>query len=171
MPGWPTMRPSAPDESWTNFLEILFLCATNFFNWKKHVYYFASIWSLSFGAPFWYSFLILVVVSLTLLCIMMHVQHYHQWKWHEGGRNEWGAYAYVRLTYTLVYTSAPNGSQTICEYVWTGLRICAALSVNGSRTVRCEPKFVGFLREHKEKCAGCPFHAPGVICSPQIREN
>ncbi len=53
---------------------------------------------------------------------------------------------------------------TLCAYVWMGLQTCAVLSVNGSHTVYCEPKFVGSLREHKENriCrssfprTGCP---------------
>ncbi len=46
--------------------------------------------------------------------------------------------------------SMPNGLRTKCAYVWMGLRTCAALSENSSHTIRHEPKFVGFLREHKE---------------------
>ncbi len=42
-----------------------------------------------------------------------------------------------------------------------------------------EPKLVGFLHEHKENwmcrvsfpCTRCPFHAPGVLCSPQVYGN
>ncbi len=71
---------------------------------------------------------------------------------------------------SLVYTSAPNGSQTKCAYVWTGLQTCAAPSANGSHTVRHEPKFVSFLREHKENwmrwvsfpCTGYPLLASGL---------
>ncbi len=51
---------------------------------------------------------------------------------------------------SLVYTRAPNGLRTKCAYVWTGLRTCAVPSINGSHTVHCEPKFVSFLRKHKE---------------------
>ncbi len=36
--------------------------------------------------------------------------------------------------------------------------------------VAAKPKFVSFLREHKETgCVGCPFLALGVLCSPQVR--
>ncbi len=59
-----------------------------------------------------------------------------------------------------------NGSQAKCVYVWTGLRTCAAASANGSHTVRCEPKFVGFWCEHKENWMR--LHALGILCSPQI---
>ncbi len=43
-----------------------------------------------------------------------------------------------------------NGSQTKCVYVWMGLRTCTALSANNLHTIRREPKFVVFLRKHKE---------------------
>ncbi len=55
-----------------------------------------------------------------------------------------------KIVLSLVYTSAPNGLRTKCAYVWTGLRTCAAPSGNSSHTARQEPKFVGFLRKHKE---------------------
>ncbi len=62
-----------------------------------------------------------------------------------------------------------NHSQTKCAYVWTGLRTCAALSANGSHTVCRVPKFVGFCGNTKRTgCVGCPFRAPGVLCSPQV---
>ncbi len=54
---------------------------------------------------------------------------------------------------SLIYTSVPklaNGSQTKCAHVWMGLQTCATLSANGSHIVRYEPKFVGFLRDHKK---------------------
>ncbi len=44
-----------------------------------------------------------------------------------------------------------NGLQTKCAYVWMELRTCTAPSANGSHTIRHETKFVGSLREHKEK--------------------
>ncbi len=80
---------------------------------------------------------------------------------------------------SLVYKSTPNGLRTKCAYVWTGLRTCTAPSVNGSHIICHEPKFVGFLWEHKENwmrrvsflCTGCPSHAPGVLCSPQVCEK
>ncbi len=60
-----------------------------------------------------------------------------------------------------------NGSQTKCAYVWMGLQTCAAPSANGSHTIRCKPKFVGFLRKYKDNwthcvsfpCTGCPLLA------------
>ncbi len=36
--------------------------------------------------------------------------------------------------------------RTKCAYMWMGLLTCAVPSVNGSRTVCCKLKFVGFLR-------------------------
>ncbi len=45
---------------------------------------FASIRSLSLGAPFWYVFSISVALSLS----MIHVKHYPRRKWCEGGRKE-----------------------------------------------------------------------------------
>ncbi len=54
------------------------------------------------------------------------------------------------LVLSLVYMSGPNGSRTKCAYVWTELRNCTAPSANVWHTVRREPKFVSFLREHKE---------------------
>ncbi len=62
------------------------------------------------------------------------------------------------------------GSQTKCAYAWTGLRTCAAPSVNGSQTIRCEPKFVIFCANTKRTgCTGSPFHALYILCSPQVR--
>ncbi len=63
-----------------------------------------------------------------------------------------------------------NGSWTKCAYVWTGLLTCAAPSVNGSHTVCRKPKFVVFFcaNTKRTECAGCPFHASGVLCSPQV---
>ncbi len=60
-----------------------------------------------------------------------------------------------------------------------GTQTCTAPYANGSHTVHCETKFVVFLRKHKENwmhwvsfpCAGCPFHAPVVLCSPQVRKK
>ncbi len=46
--------------------------------------------------------------------------------------------------------SVPSGLRIKCTYVWMGLRTCTAPSTNSSHTIRHEPKFVGFLREHKE---------------------
>ncbi len=79
----------------------------------------------------------------------------------------------------MIHEPLANGLRTKCVYVWMGLRTCAAPSVNGLHTIRRKLKFVVFLREHKENwmCwvsfprAGCPFHAPGVLCSPQVREK
>ncbi len=42
-----------------------------------------------------------------------------------------------------------NSLRTKCTYVWMGQRACTASSVNGSSTILCKPKFVGFLREYK----------------------
>ncbi len=61
---------------------------------NKDFFFYASIKSLSLGAPFRYGFLILVALSLNSLCFTMHAQHYPKRKWCEGGRNEWRAYAY-----------------------------------------------------------------------------
>ncbi len=49
----------------------------------------------------------------------------------------------------LVQTCGPNSSQTKYTYVWTGLQACAALSANGSHTIRCELKYASFLHEHQ----------------------
>ncbi len=63
-----------------------------------------------------------------------------------------------------------NGSRTKCTYVWTGLRTCAMPSVNGSHTVRHEPKFVSFLRKHKENwMRRVSFPCTSFLCSPQVR--
>ncbi len=48
--------------------------------------------------------------------------------------------------------------QTRCAYVWTGLRTCAALSVNGLHTICRKPKFFGiFVRTQREQVV------PGVL--------
>ncbi len=71
---------------------------------------------------------------------------------------------------SFVYTSTRNGSRTKCAYVWTGLWTCAAPSANGLHNVHHEPKFVDFWRQHKENWMHRrPFHAPGILCSPQVR--
>ncbi len=44
------------------------------------------------------------------------------------------------------------------------LRTCAAPSANGSHTISCKPKFVGFLREHRENLVchvSCVYLKPG----------
>ncbi len=65
-----------------------------------------------------------------------------------------------------------NGLRTKCVYVWMGLRTCAVPSANGSHTVRRKPKFVVFFANTKRTgCAGCPSHAPSVLCSPQVRRK
>ncbi len=61
--------------------------------------------------------------------------------------------------------SMPNGSRTAHEWFANQMRVCvdgiaklhcaiherfAAQSANGSYTICREPKFVGFLRKHKE---------------------
>ncbi len=43
-----------------------------------------------------------------------------------------------------------NCQRTKCAYVWTGLRTCAVPSTKSSHTIGREPKFVDFLRKHKE---------------------
>ncbi len=63
-----------------------------------------------------------------------------------------------------------NGLQTKSVYVWTGLQTCTVPSTNGLHTVRRERKFVSLCANTKRTgCAECPFHAPGVLCSPQVR--
>ncbi len=64
----------------------------------------------------------------------------------------------------------PNGLRTKCAYVWMGLW----------EPVLCHPQMVripfaanwnllGFCTNIKKTgCAGCSFHAPGVLCSPQV---
>ncbi len=47
-----------------------------------------------------------------------------------------------------------NGLQTKCAYVWTRLRTCAAPSAKSWHTIHHKPKFVRFLREHKENWMG-----------------
>ncbi len=62
-----------------------------------------------------------------------------------------------------------NSLQTKCVFVWMGLRTYVVLSANSSHTVHREPKFVGFLRKHKENWmrrvffpyTGCPLLASG----------
>ncbi len=62
-----------------------------------------------------------------------------------------------------------NSLWTKCEYVWMGLRTCAAPSANGSHTVCRKLKFVGFWANTKRTgCAECPFHAQDVLCSLQV---
>ncbi len=65
----------------------------------------------------------------------------------------------------MVHKPLANGSQTKCVYVWMGLQTYAALSANGSHTIRCEPKLVGFLCERREldalPCIECPLLASG----------
>ncbi len=77
----------------------------------------------------------------------------------------------VKASYTwacrMVCKPLANRSWIKCAYVWTGLQTCAAPSANSSHTIRCEPKFVGFSREHKENWMR--IHAPGVLCLPQVR--
>ncbi len=46
----------------------------------------------------------------------------------------------------MVHKPLANGLRTKCAYVWMGLRTCAAPSANGLHTIRCVPKFMGFLR-------------------------
>ncbi len=77
----------------------------------------------------------------------------------------------VRLVRHLkpVYTSTPNGSQTKCAYVWMGMRTCTAPFANGSHTICCELKLVGFLCKHKENWMR--LHALAVLYSPQVREK
>ncbi len=60
-----------------------------------------------------------------------------------------------------------NGSRIKCGYVWMGMRTCAAPFANNSHTIRREPKFVGFLRKHKENWMR--LHALSVLCSFQVR--
>ncbi len=61
--------------------------------------------------------------------------------------------------------------RTKCAYVWnrTANLCCAALSANGSHTVRHKPKFVGFLRKHKRNWVHQ--EAPGVLRTPQVLEK
>ncbi len=47
-------------------------------------FYYATIRSLSLGAPIWYVFPISMMPSLS----MMHAKHYPRGKWHEGDRKE-----------------------------------------------------------------------------------
>ncbi len=54
-------------------------------------------------------------------------------------------------------------------HVCVGLRTCAAPFTNSLHTIRREPKFVSFLREHKENWM--TIHAPGVLCSPQVHRK
>ncbi len=67
----------------------------------------------------------------------------------------------------MVRKQLANGSRTKCAYVWTGLLTSAVLSMNSSHTIRHEPKFVIFLREHKKNWM-C-LHALSVLCSSQVR--
>ncbi len=64
------------------------------------------------------------------------------------------------FTYRASYTQTPNA------YMY------GRDSANGSHTVCREPKFVGFCANTKRTgCARCPFRAPGVLCSPQVRKK
>ncbi len=79
----------------------------------------------------------------------------------------------------MVRKTLANGLWTKCTYVWMGLRTYAVPSAKGSHTIPCKLKFVGFLHEHKENwmrrvsfpCAGCPYQALSVLCSPQVRRK
>ncbi len=75
---------------------------------------------------------------------------------------------------TLDPTFDASFSRTLTKYayVWMGLRTCAASSANSSHIICREQKFVGFLRKHKENwMPGYPFHATGVLYSPQAQGN
>ncbi len=67
----------------------------------------------------------------------------------------------IYLTHVLTNVSKArytHANQTVCEWFANQMRIyvnrtaniCAAPFANGSHTVLCKPKFVGFLRKHKE---------------------
>ncbi len=58
--------------------------------------------------------------------------------------------------------------RTKCVYVWTVLQTCVAtaLLVNGSHTIHHKPKFISFLRIHKENWLH--WKAPGILCSSQV---
>ncbi len=51
----------------------------------------------------------------------------------------------------MVHKLLVNGSQTKCAYVWTRLQTCAAPSVYGSHTIRCEQKFVIFCAQTQKE--------------------
>ncbi len=79
-----------------------------------------------------------------------------------------GAYnVHMAECLSLVYTSAPNGSRTKCTYVTANL-CCVIRNWFAYRLPR--PKFVSFLREHKENwmrrvsfpCIRCPLLASGL---------
>ncbi len=79
------------------------------------------------------------------------------------------------IIWSLVYTSTPNGLQTareqfpnqMCEWdckpALCRLRmVCITFAENRNLSVFC-------TNTKRTGCAGCPFRAPGVLCSPQVR--
>ncbi len=60
---------------------------------------------------------------------------------------------------------AHHSPRTKSAYVWTGLQTCAAPSANSSPRTKIR-RF--FARTQRTGCTRCPFHAPGVLCSPQV---
>ncbi len=80
----------------------------------------------------------------------------------------------LSLLLSLVYTSAPNGSRIVCEPnacmcgwdcepMLCHLRtVCILFVTNRNLSVFC-------ANIKRTGCAGCPFHAPNVLCSPQVR--
>ncbi len=76
----------------------------------------------------------------------------------------WASYTQARR---MVRESFANKCAYVCR-LWT----CSAPFANGSHTIHRVPKFVSFLREHKENWMHrCFFHAPGILCSSQVRRK
>ncbi len=76
--------------------------------------------------------------------------------------------------FSLIYTSVLNGSQTVCKpnaYICGQdcvpalhhpRMVCISFAANQNLSVFC-------ANTKRTGCAECPFHAPGVLCSPQVR--
>ncbi len=93
-------------------------------------FYSTSIRSLLLGAPYWCGFLILVTPSLRSLHTVMHARHYRRRKWHEWGRNKWGAYTcqtYLMTSYsfrtTMGFVYRKIGQKYIYRFILYSLRL------------------------------------------------
>ncbi len=63
-----------------------------------------------------------------------------------------------------------NGSRTKCAHVWTRLQTFAALSAKVCIPFPANQNLSVFCTNTKRTgCAGRPFHAPDILCSPQFR--
>ncbi len=81
-----------------------------------------------------------------------------------------------KLVSQLVRKPLANGSQTTCERFTNQMSVCVDGTANLGCTVckqfAANQYFSVFcMNTKKTACTECPFHAPDVICSHQVRGN